>query len=415
MAMLIGSREGRTLSFGENTAAARIPLKAIQTSSATPSFAAGMSWHELEPGDALQWIASLGPTAQLSGFQSPQWLAHLVAVLHDDASARSFFIGGFSDAGVLSVVLPLCLRNEMGVRRLEWLGQTVSDYNGPIAAPEALALISNNDVLPVWKMASDFVGGADVIFARKQYVRIGGAHNPFARIAASNEADRAHEIDLSAMSDLSGLVSRKSRRRLREKHNALAKRGSMEIRQARSNAEIASAITKLIAHKSRQLQASGQSNPFDDHMFREFLIKTTSDLTLQAHCLTLNAEPIAITLLLAHGKTQLLYQTAYDNAFSQHSPGRILTFALIEQALREGYTVFDFGFGDEEYKRPLSNRSRDLTCSIIPLTARGMFAANMYRVSHALRRTIKNRSHLRSLALKANRWRTANRCTAPVA
>ncbi len=365
----------------------------------------GLRWQLVDTNQALTEIDRFGLQAQPSGFQAPDWLADLLVSVARDPNAQGLFIIGYEGNGHPGMILPLCLRQELGTRRLEWLGQDISDYNVPIAKAPVFAALKPHNALAIWRIAAKIVGGVDVIVARKQCVEVFGHANAFAQVASHEETDKAYESVIADLTHPTGVTNTKSRRRLREKRNALAKQGVLAIGQAEPGNQTREALTRLVTLKSDQLHQSGRSNPFDEEGFLDFLERATQSGSLQVHCLWLDARAIAVTLLLKHDSVWHLYQTAYDNDFRRYSPGRILNSALIEKAHNHGCSVFDFGYGDDDYKRSLTNRELSLTASVISLTNRGHLAANIVRLSQSLRRTIKQHDWLLSMALSGNRWR----------
>ena len=55
-----------------------------------------------------------------------------------------------------------------------------------------------------------------------------------------------------------------------------------------------------------------------------------------------------------------LYNSSFDPAFSSSSPGVVLLSSMIEKAVREELSRFDFLKGDETYKRRLGAVHRPL-------------------------------------------------------
>ena len=53
-----------------------------------------------------------------------------------------------------------------------------------------------------------------------------------------------------------------------------------------------------------------------------------------------------------------VYNSAHAQKFSNLSPGIVLMGLLIQEAIEEGYQVFDFMRGDEEYKYQLGGQDR---------------------------------------------------------
>ncbi|MEM1376246.1 MAG: GNAT family N-acetyltransferase, partial [Pseudomonadota bacterium] len=69
------------------------------------------------------------------------------------------------------------------------------------------------------------------------------------------------------------------------------------------------------------------------------------------HALCLNEVPIAVIGCTEfHGRVTVEFG-AFDDTYSHASPGDLLFFRAIEHYCAEGFDIFDFGVGDELYKR----------------------------------------------------------------
>ncbi len=321
-----------------------------------------------------------------------------------DGGESAFFVAGH-DGQRCRIVLPLALSERHGLRRIGWLGQAESDYNAPLFDPDLIRALSEEDVRRLWRDAARLAGGADVVFARKQPAAIAGIENPFSAVACGPESDRAHLRNLVRPWPVveTELSSAKSRRRLREKHRALEKLGAVEIRAVSEPGEIRLCAEKLMDWKSEQLDQSGATNPFADAAYRRFFHSICARGVAGLHGVFIDAAPVAVTCLLADANGWTLYQTGFDRAYSRHSPGRILNLALLKRASEAGARFFDFGYGDEDYKRSMCNRSLDLTYSIIALSPRGAVAALALRAAMATRRAVKKNPRLRRVAFFLNR------------
>lgn len=71
---------------------------------------------------------------------------------------------------------------------------------------------------------------------------------------------------------------------------------------------------------------------------------------------------LAIAALLGYSDREgyYLYNSAYDPSWSASSPGWVMLTSMIEQAIAEGLTTFDFLKGDEGYKFRLGAQTRKL-------------------------------------------------------
>ncbi len=71
----------------------------------------------------------------------------------------------------------------------------------------------------------------------------------------------------------------------------------------------------------------------------------------RAALLTVDGAPAAFSFDLDLGDLKYAIANSYDQAFSKHSPGKLLYYRNLVQALGEGITRVDWGAGDAGYKR----------------------------------------------------------------
>jgi len=351
---------------------------------------------------ALALVDELGAGAIRSHFQSRPWLKAVADATAD--GAEPLFLAGY-EGDACRILLPLALSRRHGVRRLEWLGQAVADYNLPLCEPGFFRALSEADIHALWREAARLAGGADVVFARKQPVSVSGAENPFAAVASGPESDQAHSRRLTRpWAEIEAeLSTAKSRRRLREKLRAMEKLGDCAIQQASGPAEIRQCAETLMDWKRDQLASTGATNPFNDNDYRTFFLSICERGVAELHGIFIDGAPVALTCLLVDAAGTTLYQTGFDPAYGRHSAGRILNVALMKEAAERGARFFDFGYGDEDYKRSMCDDAVDLTFSVVPLTPRGAVAALALRAALVARRIVKHNDRLRRAAFFINR------------
>jgi CelD/BcsL family acetyltransferase involved in cellulose biosynthesis len=379
-------------------AAARSPAGA-----ATPSIAGGrVALAVICRQAAIGLIDEVCAGAMRSHFQSGPWLEAVADAFAGEA--QPLFLAGF-EGEACRILMPLAISRRHGLRRLEWLGQAVADYNLPLCDPDFFRDLSNDDVRALWREAARLAGGADVVLARKQPVTVAGVANPFAAVASDFESDRAHQRHLlRPWAEIEAeMATAKSRRRLREKFRAMEKLGDCAIRQASDPAEIRRCAEILMDWKCDQLAGTGATNPFADDNYRAFFLSICERGVAELHGIFLKGEPVALTCLLVDPDGTTLYQTGFDPSYGRYSAGRTLNATLIKHAAERGARFFDFGYGDEDYKNAICDNSVELTFSVLPLTPRGAFAALPLRAALAARRIVKRNDRLRRAALFLNR------------
>jgi CelD/BcsL family acetyltransferase involved in cellulose biosynthesis len=78
---------------------------------------------------------------------------------------------------------------------------------------------------------------------------------------------------------------------------------------------------------------------------------------LRFSLLLLDNEAIATHFGFLYGGVYYYYKPTFDQSYREYSPGNILLTRLIEDCIHENVQKFDFGRGDETYKRRFTNHS----------------------------------------------------------
>jgi len=100
---------------------------------------------------------------------------------------------------------------------------------------------------------------------------------------------------------------------------------------------------------------------------REWMRLAVQDGTLVMNRLVAEGKPVGCVYAMKSGKTCYFYQAGMDPEASSLSPGTILVAKMIERAIEEGCTTFDFMRGDEPYKRRWKpNRQRINSRILLP-------------------------------------------------
>jgi CelD/BcsL family acetyltransferase involved in cellulose biosynthesis len=81
---------------------------------------------------------------------------------------------------------------------------------------------------------------------------------------------------------------------------------------------------------------------------------------LWLHTLYVEDSPAAVTIQFPHHDGPQLYNCGFDAAKKEWSPGVVLTFLIIKEAIESGAREFDLLRGQEPYKYRLGARDRGL-------------------------------------------------------
>ncbi len=113
-------------------------------------------------------------------------------------------------------------------------------------------------------------------------------------------------------------------------------------------------------HKLSQVQKARFMTPERERFFREMAWAFFEEGSLRVTWLEVRGEPIASALSFVYGDTWGLYNSGYDPAYRDLSPGIVLVAHTIQRAMDEGLKSYDFLRGRERYKYDLGGRDRAL-------------------------------------------------------
>ncbi len=104
----------------------------------------------------------------------------------------------------------------------------------------------------------------------------------------------------------------------------------------------------------------GEASEYILNRYRTLFQRSFEDNTLWLSTLWADTTPIAgvAGLIDRKLKTFILYTPVYNNKFSKFSPGRVMVGYSIRYAIENGFQIYDFGVGDEQYKFSFGAKER---------------------------------------------------------
>lgn len=291
---------------------------------------------------APQWWELWRRCPSATPFQTPAWL---LPWWRHFAPGKLAAIAVWREAHLVGLA-PFYLENREDTTRLLPVGIALSDYLDLLIEPrmenEAVALI--------------FEAGLTLCWDRWEFEEL-----PPEALAATlacpdtmaNEAEDQSACPVIALAggdDLTGCVPARRRRQLRRAHAAAARRGAVSIETASSH-EFLDHLFRL--HGVRWAER-GEAGIVRDKLVRDFhreALAALSDAGL-ARCyqFRIGGSIAGAYYGMCHGRRAYAYLGGFDPAFSEESPGSILTGHAIAEAIREGAAEFHFLRGREAYK-----------------------------------------------------------------
>jgi len=313
-------------------------------------------------GDAAfvaEWDALVAADPHASLFQRARWLARWDREL---AGQRQMRTRAFRRDGVLVGVLAETRelhRLPSGPSELIRIagGDEVTDYLGPVSAPEDRADIADAYVA---ELAADR-GWDEVVLSglagdsawHELLARSAHAHG--LTVTEDGRQDVCPRVDLDGGFDgYLGRLSGRLRQELVRKARKLARDAGPFAVHAYAPAHAAQGIEDFLNQvlQGEDEKAAFFRRPEMQQWFRGLAEEYGPDGVLRVHRLDVGELPAAMTVSLVDPSDGLwgLYNSAFDPTLAALAPGMVLIWELLEQAAEEGCAVFDLLRGDEAYK-----------------------------------------------------------------
>jgi CelD/BcsL family acetyltransferase involved in cellulose biosynthesis len=149
----------------------------------------------------------------------------------------------------------------------------------------------------------------------------------------------------------------------RRHSNRLQKLGQLVFRHLESRAEIQAHITKFFKQHIERWAMTGRASHFLQQETRHFYEALVAELDpfhqLRFAVLELDGHPIAYHFGFELDKRFIWYQSTFDVAYWEYSPGEVLLGELLRYAREFGLREFDLTIGGEAYKTRFANQSRE--------------------------------------------------------
>lgn len=169
-------------------------------------------------------------------------------------------------------------------------------------------------------------------------------------------------------------------------------------------------LETFLKQKPARLAAQGLPNVFADAGVRAFLARLAMTRSgdrkaaLELHGIELAGGAHEGTIIAVAGLTRkdqhvtCQFGSIDETVAADASVGELLFYRMIEQAAKGGDQMFDFGVGDQLYKRSWCPVRTDLVDCYLPLSLRGRIAAPLFAAGITAKRVVKTSPALGSAA-----------------
>ena len=259
---------------------------------------------------------------------------------------------------------------------------------------------------------------ADIVTLENIPFQWRGVSHPLAALPAVRNQNASYQLPLfeSFEKTLAQINAKRRRKKFRVSERRLEAMGGYEHVIAASPDDCCAVLSTFFRQKAERFRAMGLPNVFQDAETQNFF-KTLAARPhlpdrrpLELHAIRLkgeNAGRIAAVAGLSRKGDHVICQfgSIDETLAADCSPGEFLFHLAIENCCAEGAALFDFGIGDQPYKRSWCTVETPQYDIVLPLTARGRLAAFAHRALVRLKTEIKKNRRAYSFIQNIRRQR----------
>ena len=300
-------------------------------------------------------------------------------------------------------ILPLELVRGRFFRTARFIGSPHSNLNTGLFAADfdpltceqlAAALIAD--------LSAKLSRVADIVTLEKMPFDWHGTCHPLASLPAVRNQNSSFQLPLLASFEatLAQINAKRRRKKFRVSEKRLEALGGYEHVVATTRRDRRQILDLFFEQKAIRFKALGLPNVFQDRETQAFfhalaaVEPTAEGQPLELNAIRLRGEQngriVAIAGLSRKGDHVICQFGSIDEDMAADaSPGELLFYLMIRKCNAEGVTLFDFGIGDQAYKRSwctVETVQRDI---VLPLTLRGRLAAGAHRTAVRMKVWIK--------------------------
>lgn len=295
--------------------------------------------------------------------------------------------------GALFLILPLELERGRLFRTARLIGTEHSNLNtGLFARGAAAATTPALARALVRDIQASLRGLADVVILDKLPHEWRGHAHPFAPLPGIANPNASFQLPLlgDIQQTLAQINAKRRRKKMRISERRLAETGGYDYVIAGTADEARALLDTFFRQKAARFATLGLPDVFQEPQtqafFRALADRQDGDpLLMQLNAIVLKGDHggqvAAIAGLSRKGGHVICQFGSIDEALAADaSPGELLFYRMIERLSSQGARLFDFGVGDQLYKRSWCTIETALRDVVLPLTLTGRIAALRHRL-----------------------------------
>ncbi|RDJ13744.1 GNAT family N-acetyltransferase [Rhizobium grahamii] len=315
-------------------------------------------------------------------------------------------------------ILPVEINRFHGFSTARFIGADHSNINTGLFTQRFIEVAGN---LEPKKFAAllrrALAGRADLLLLQNIPLEWRGRRNPLALLPMVQNQNHAYQLPLfeNMEATLQQLNAKGRRKKFRTQLRRLEALGGFDYVAGGTADEQHRLLDRFFTQKSERFQALGLPDVFADQATKTFLHgaidireRENSMVGLEMHAIRLKGERdghlAAIAGISRKGDHVICQFSAIDESVAaEASPGEFLFWQMIAGQHGKGVSLFDFGLGDQGYKRswaPVETEHYDL---VLPLSLRGSVGGVVHRAITRGKAFIKSHAKIYRIAQRIRR------------
>jgi CelD/BcsL family acetyltransferase involved in cellulose biosynthesis len=364
-------------------------------------------FESMEPLEA-EWRA-LAADDLSSLHQSFEWCAAWVKTYRPQLAILRGAFGAHP-----AFILPLEIVRSHGVRVARFIAAPHSNINTGLFSADFAARGHTLGSVEQALLVSALKGKADLLLLQNMPFEWRGRSSPLSSMPSIENQNRAFHLPMlgSFEETLGQLSAKRRRKKYRHQTKMLNELGGFEHIVAASADEKRLMLGLFLQQKADRFKAAGLPDVFQGPETHDFLLRllesesgNASDSALELHGLRLKGQHEghipAIAGLSRKGDHVICQFASIDESLVPlASPGELLFWLMIEKSQGAGVALFDFGIGDQLYKRSWCPAQTVHHDALLPVSRLGRIAAFGQKRLTRLKATIKGNPRIYGLIQK---------------
>ncbi|NBB50060.1 GNAT family N-acetyltransferase [Rhizobium sp. CRIBSB] len=313
--------------------------------------------------------------------------------------------------GEIAFLLPLEVERHYFARSAQFIGSAFTNFNSGLfsAAFRRCSKDFSSDGLQTL-LVEALRDHADLLSLSNVPLDWRGEGHPLAALPHIRNQNASFQLALGSNMDetIQCLNAKSRRKKYRAQIRKLEAAGGFDHIRPIQQSEQQALLETFFRQKAARFATGGLPNvfqPAETQAFFHLLLESdrgSSDVPLELHAIRLKGEhesKIAAIAGLSRKGDHVICQfgSIDESLLPDASPGELLFWLVIERSALTGAALFDFGIGDQDYKRRWCTMKSEHHDILVPLRPAGHVAAMTHRSVTRTKSLIKGNAHLYAL------------------